>query len=80
MELIEQCYQLMRMRHFYERRPRYFYMSGDTYTALHFECAKLTQHVAPLGTFSGHLLLYGLEVVPFDLPDGYILASETRLH
>jgi len=87
--VFDECRQVLRMRRLCNRRPKYFYMNGYDYSALYMEMQQCQLHTVtglqrePLRMYPLHLTrmtVMGLEVVPFDLPQGYILCSETRLH
>lgn len=62
------------------RKPNFFYVEGDVWDAIWLECQSMQLSPGPLADYSGHLLLFGLPVIPFDLPEGFILASEQELH
>lgn len=78
---IDECISLLRLRWCHQRKPKFLYVADDVYYQLHREC--LESSYVPLTDMrleAHNFLLFGLHLIPFDLPPGFILASETELH
>ena len=80
MTAIEECNELLQIRWNCERRPKFLYVGPGVLPRIQLEMANMARHVfhpyEPLVTW----FLFDCEVREFDLPEGFILASETRLH
>ncbi len=89
MSIVNECIELLRIRQSCGRQPKYFYMNGYDYTALWCDMQDMQMTTItglarePTLMAPPHLCklqILGIPVEILDLPQGYILCSETRLH